>query len=363
MDSQSLLDPVELIYDRRIRGALMISVADDQHCHLHGGCWLAICGLSPARLMAAIPKEFAAAAMIQALGRFTVSVSSADDQGWQGRFYHGDWAVVQDPKLFVRSPAGAPVPRAAVGYVDFSLLQAVDLGDFLLVVGEARGGSLLQAAADNITVNAIVAVADPRGAEETVLPFAALAYNPKALDRAPCAAFALSDQGFLDVFGRRHWGLYLASTVAADRSHLMVSGWGIQASHRPARLVVAAAASSPVGALWREPGASVLISLLSGHDRALVQALAAGDDLAAMGGLIVRADGLASTEGALATFQGHATAWFEVGDMVLAEVTVELAEDTSDQGANLMVEEVVAEVGWAGHLDPGTDQPVSGEGG
>ncbi len=358
MDSQSLRDPVELIYDQRIRGALLISVADQESCHIHGGCWLAICGLRPARLMAAIPKEFAAAEMIERLGRFTVSVSSEQDFVWQGRFYRGDTSVVGDPALFVRSPDGAPVPLASVGYVDFTLLNARDLGDFLLVVGAARHGAVLNETGQNITVNSIVAKSDPRADTETVLPYDAFPYDPERLAPAPADTSPLTDQDFLAVFGRRHFGLYLASTLADDQSHLMVSAWGIQVSHRPARMALAARRESAVCDLWQKPGASVLISLLSDQDEALVSEVADGGDPAVLTGLIARQPGLYSSQSAIATFLGHVTERVDVGDTTIAVVSVDLAEDTLDQGANLMAEEVAEAAGPGGHLDPGTSHQV-----
>ncbi len=360
MDSQSLADPVELIYDRRVRGALIVSVADGQNAHIHGGCWLAVAGLRPARLMAAIPKEFRAAAMIEQLGRFTVAVASREDQEWQGRFYHGDLAVVNDSGLFARSPAGAPVPARAVGYVDFRLIARADLGDFLLVVGEAVSGGLLNPGAQNLTVNEIVAEEDPRGREETVLPFAAFPYHPQLLPPARSTPSPFDDRAFLDVVGRRHWGVYLAATAAGGVTHLMVSGWGIQASHRPASLVLAARAASPVVSLWREPGAEVLLSFLSAQDRPLVEDLAAAHAGQVPLGAVPTDGGLYRSKQALATFQGRASVLIEQGNLVIAKVVVERAEEGPAEDPNLCAEEVDAWLGRGGHLDPGLTYPAAG---
>lgn len=360
MDSHSLEDPMELIYDRRLRGALVISVAVGQRAHIHGGCWLAVAGLAPARLMAAIPKEFAAAAMIAEAGGFTVAVASRDDATWQDRFYHGDLAVVNDPALFARSPAGAPVPALAVGYVDFKLVASADLGDFLLVVGEAVTGALLNPDAENLTVNEIVLQHDPRGAEETVLPFDAFPYQAGGLAEARSEKEPLTDLAFLNIFSRRQWGVYLAATVAGGIGHLMVSGWGMQASHQPPSLVLAARADSPVVALWRRPDASMLVSLLSERDRPLLSALADGTVADAIGGLQPTDGGLYQCKRAVATFGGRASILIEQGDLVIAKLVIDQAEDKREVEANLRAEEVEETLGQSGHLDPGLTYAVLG---
>lgn len=65
MDTQSWRDPVEPLYDARMRGAAVIATAAGDRVHLHGGCWVSPCASAPPRLMVAFPKEFEGAEIVQ----------------------------------------------------------------------------------------------------------------------------------------------------------------------------------------------------------------------------------------------------------------------------------------------------------
>lgn len=253
MDSGSGSDPVEKIYDQRIRGVGVIMVQAERQWHAHAGCWFMLASLAPPTLMVAVPHEFAAATLIPEAGRFTVSLAAEDQMGVIDQFFAG--LATPDafsPGTLVTAPSGQPALGQSPGVFDCALAGRWDLGDFLLVAGvvQAAGGERPQAG--NLTVNAIQArtKVPPR----TVLPRAAL-----PVPSAPPPAVSLTEPTEA-VYARRRFGPLTALAGSGGPVARRASRAAVQVSHQPPRFLWAAPEADPLSSALRE-GASWSLSL------------------------------------------------------------------------------------------------------
>lgn len=317
MDTHSLADPVEPLYDARIRGAVMVGTADGMRAHLHGGCWIAPCAGSPPRLMAAFPKEFEGARIVERGRAFTVSLQAREDAAWMDAFFKGDHAIRDDRReLFLRSGTGCPVPARSVAYFDCRLREAVDLGDFLLAIGDVSAAEVLHPEYRNLTVNEIIARRDPRGSAQARLPFDGFDYDLSRL--APAPGGPLTPQSFEEVYAHRAWGLLFVSTARAGRGHFHIGCWMMQVSHQPPRMAIAFRKTWE-GTAWAESGAPFAMTLLAQDQAPLVEAFAAGAQSAqALGGdLEPLGEGLYTLRRGVAWFRCQAESARDVGDFTL----------------------------------------------
>jgi flavin reductase (DIM6/NTAB) family NADH-FMN oxidoreductase RutF len=272
VDSRSREDPVEQVYDARVRGACLISTVsgDGRAAHLHGGCWVSVCAYDPPRVAVAVPKEMEGARLAREGGAFAVSLVAEDQADWldgmyaEGRHGVGDLGA----ENFLRAASGCPVAAGAVGYLDCRLAAAEDLGDALLAIGDLKAAAVLHPEKANLTVNAIQKRArsgPPR------IPVAARPYDGAAL--APAPPGGTPDRELLArVYGRRRWGLFLASTTDGGRIGLHVTGWAIQCSHGPQRMLCCFDRSEDDAATLRRGGAFAL-TLLAADQLGLVLGL------------------------------------------------------------------------------------------
>lgn len=230
MDSKSLTDPVEPLYDLRLRGACYIATGVPGRVHVHGGCWVAPLGGSTPRLMVAIPKEFEGARLVVRGGSFAVSLVSRAQRSFHDAFFAGEEVLDAASQHFYRAPSGQLVLREAVGYIDCRLEHSLDLGDFLLVIGIAANQGLLHPEQDNLTVNEIIASDDPRGRQEEKLPYQGRDFDASQLARVPV------EQGrdFWQVYRRRAWGLFWLQPNAEEQAGLLSASL-VQVSHAPPR--------------------------------------------------------------------------------------------------------------------------------
>ena len=247
MDSGSRSDPVEKIYDQRIRGVGVVMVQAERQWHAHAGCWFMLASLAPPTIMVAVPQEFAASALIPEAGRFTVSLAAESQMHVVDQFFAG--LATPDafqPGTLVTAPSGQPALGQSPGVFDCALAGRWDLGDVLLVAGVVQAAGGERPHARNLTVNAIQVRTDaPR---RIVLPRAAL---PAPSEPPPSVPLTESAEV---VYARRRFGplTVLAGSggpVARRRSRAAV-----QVSHQPPRFLWAAPESDPLSRVLAEGG-------------------------------------------------------------------------------------------------------------
>ena len=258
VDTRSREDPVEQVYDARIRGVCLISTRAGGRMHLHGGCWVTAASHQPPRLLVAFPKEFEGADIVQKGGDFAVSLVADDQVGLNDALFSGRQSLdALGRHRWLRAPSGCPVLRDGVGYFDCRLAEAVDLGDFLLAVGDLRAAAILWPDKRNLTVNAIQR-RDTGG--QPILPLHGFDDDGGDLAAAPVEG---ADARVLEaVYGRRQWGLFLVTAHAGGVTHLHVGCWAIQCSHQPPRMLVCIDRHLPAADLVRASGRFAL-SLLA----------------------------------------------------------------------------------------------------
>lgn len=271
MDTRSREDPVEQVYDARIRGVCLISTKAGRRMHLHAGCWVTAAAHQPSRVLVAFPKEFEGADIVRQGGDFAVSLVADDQWDLNDDLFAGRHSLdALGRQRFLRTPSGCPVLREGVGYFDCRLAQEVDLGDFLLAVGDLRAAAILHPEKRNLTVNEI----QRRGIHgQAVLPVRGFDDDGATLAAAPAQG---ADALVLEaVYGRRRWGLFLVSAHAGGVTHLHVGCWAIQCSHQPPRMLVCIDRRLPAVDLIRTSGHFAL-SLLAEDQLPLALAVLRG---------------------------------------------------------------------------------------
>lgn len=271
MDTRSHLDPVERIYDARTRGVCLIGTAAGARMHLHAGCWVTPVAGAPPRVLVAFPKEFEGADLARRGGAFSVSLPARDQKDLNAALFAGRHSLdALGRERFLRAPSGCPVLRDGVGYLDCQADEFVDLGDFLLAVGDLRAAATLHPEKEALTVNEIQQEA--RSDARAVLPLAAFEDDGAGLAPAPVDG---ADAGaLLAVHGHRPWGRFLVSAAWEGRAHLHVNAWAIQCSHEPPRLLVCIDRRSPAADLVGASGRFAL-SLLATDQWSLAETLQA----------------------------------------------------------------------------------------
>lgn len=266
MDTRSHADPVEQVYDARIRGVCLISTRAGRRMHLHGGCWVTAAAHHPARLLVAFPKEFEGADLVRQGGDFAVSLVATDQGDLNDALFGGRHSLdALGRERFLQAPSGCPVLAGGVGYFDCHLAETVDFPDFLLAVGDVRAAAALHPAKANLTVNEIQRQAAQHPGPVR-LPLRGFEDTGPALPAAPVQG---GDGATLEaVYGLRRWGLFLVAARAGGVEHLHVGCWVIQCSHEPPRMLVCVDRHLPSADLIRQSGRFAL-SLLAEDQRPL----------------------------------------------------------------------------------------------
>ncbi len=335
LDTHSLEDPIEPLYDARIRGAAVIGTAVGGRVHLHGGCWVSPCAGDPPQLMVAFPKEFEGARLVRQAGALSVSLLATDDAGWLGRFFQGEQAIRPESEArFLRSSTGCPVLAGAVAYFDCHLVQALDLGDFLLAVGDVVAGDVLHPERRNLTVNEIIAERDPRGTDDATLPFEGFDFDMGRLAAAPGGP--VSPHRFQQLYAHRAWGLFFVSAAQGGRGHFHIGGSMMQTSHEPPRMAIALRKTWE-GSAWISSGAPFAMTLIADDQIGLVRRFAAGAQSAAAlaGDRRPLGDGLFTLRQGIAWFRCRPEMVRDVGDCFLVVAPVEQSEWLRQDATNL----------------------------
>ncbi len=271
LDSRSSDDPVEEVYDARVRGVCLISTRAGGRMHLHGGCWVTAAAHRPARLVVAFPKEFEGADLVRQGEAFAISLVSDDQWQINDALFAGRHSLdALGRERFLQAPSGCPVLADGVGYLDCRLAEAVDLGDFLLAVGDLDAAALLHPAKRNLTVNEI----QRRGFRgPAILPVRGFADDGSGLAAAPTLG---ADAAALQaVYRERRWGLFLVGASAGGAEHVEVSSWAIQCSHQPPRMLLCLERDGPAAALV-QAGGRFALSLLAEDQLPLALAIRQG---------------------------------------------------------------------------------------
>ena len=230
LDSRSRADPVEQVYDHRIRGVGVIMVQAERRMHVHAGCWFMLASLAPPTLMVAIPHEFAAATLIPESGRFTVSLAAEDHMRVVDQFFAG----LSTPDQFadgtlVTAPSGQPALGGSPGIFDCAVAGRWDLGDFLLVAGVVQAAGAERPNRPNLTVNAIQARTD--APPKVVLPRSAL-----PVPAAVPPSVALNEAAGA-VYARRRFGPMLMAAGSPGAVAQGTTRAAVQVSHDPPRFL------------------------------------------------------------------------------------------------------------------------------
>jgi len=358
LDTRSKDDPVEHLYDARIRGAAVIGTAAGRRVHLHGGCWVAPVGDHPPRLMVAFPKEFEGAEIVRSSGAFAVALTAAERPGALGALYEGQPPITDATRhLFLRTPGGSVVPTSSVACFDLSLARALDLGDFLLAVGDVTGAAVLNPDFRNLTVNEIIAQADPRGERESRLPFRGFDYDLSLLAQAPVEA--VTPERFEAIYARRPWGLFFVSTALGGRGHHHLGCWIMQTSHEPPRMAVAFKKNWE-SAQWIRQGAPFAMTLVADDQADILSAVAhfPDDPRRLRGKLAPLGEGLFALRDGVASFVARPTTTLDIGEAILAVADVEGFEWLRPGAKNVTHVEAGAMVGL-GWREPEAGFPLS----
>jgi len=104
-------------------------------------------GFKPPTLVVAVGRDRAIRRVIESSGRFALSILGTDSKASLKRFWKGA-PEDGDPfeGLATRTvSSGIPIVEDAVGYLECTLRQTIELGDHCLYVGEVTGGGSLSA--------------------------------------------------------------------------------------------------------------------------------------------------------------------------------------------------------------------------
>ncbi len=252
MDTRSRQDPVEQVYDARIRGVCLIGTRAGTRQHLHGGCWVTPTAHRPPRLAVSFPKEFEGAAIVRRGGAFAVSLVAEDERELNDALFSGRHSLdALGRGRFLRATSGCPVLAGAVGYFDCRLAEAVEFPDFLLAVGDVRAAAVLHPERRNLTVNEIQRRGVPEPAA-AVLPLKGFDDLGPELPDAPVQG---GDPAIVEaVYARRRWGLFLAAARAGNAERVEVCGWAVQCSHEPPRMLACLGRGGAAADLVRRHG-------------------------------------------------------------------------------------------------------------
>jgi flavin reductase (DIM6/NTAB) family NADH-FMN oxidoreductase RutF len=157
LDSKQHLDPYHDIYHLRSRGVFFVSTTDGQRAHFHFGCWSTQCSHEPPRMLTCFPKEYEGTEIMLRGGVFALSMVAADQEELHDHFFSGDQTIEAIGKeKFMYGETGCPILKDAVAYHDCKVEQTIDLGDFVLAIGEIVHAEALHPKKKNLNVEYLV---------------------------------------------------------------------------------------------------------------------------------------------------------------------------------------------------------------
>jgi flavin reductase (DIM6/NTAB) family NADH-FMN oxidoreductase RutF len=130
------------VLDRFHYGIYLVTIAVDGLYNGMIASWVAQCSHTPPLITLAIRKNRLSHDQIMETGRFTFNLLPRDALGLLGQFKIPDWRRKFDGVDYELSPAGNPVIKGALGYLDCVVERAIDTGDHALFIGRVTGGAL-----------------------------------------------------------------------------------------------------------------------------------------------------------------------------------------------------------------------------
>jgi flavin reductase (DIM6/NTAB) family NADH-FMN oxidoreductase RutF len=153
MDSKQQFDPFHAVYHLRSRGVFFISTTDGKRTHFHFGCWVSQCSHEPPRMLACFPREYEGAEIMQRGGVFALSMVAADQEELHDHFFSGDQSVQSlGEDKFMYGETGCPILKDSVAYHDCKVTQTIDLGDFVIAIGDIVNAEALHPEKENLNV-------------------------------------------------------------------------------------------------------------------------------------------------------------------------------------------------------------------
>ncbi|MDC3411959.1 flavin reductase family protein [Aquibacillus sp. 3ASR75-11] len=154
MDTKSKLDPVEEVYNKRLRGGFFISTTDGKRTHFHNGCWVTQCSHEPPQMLVCFPKEMESTEIIKRGGVFALSMTAEDQEELMDRFFAGDQSIESmGEDEFIYKETACPILKNAQAYFDCEVAQIIDNRDFLIVIGNVLSAEILHPEKQSLTVN------------------------------------------------------------------------------------------------------------------------------------------------------------------------------------------------------------------
>ncbi|WP_078596638.1 flavin reductase family protein [Evansella clarkii] len=154
MDTKSEFDPVEEVYNQRLRGAFFISTTDGKRTHFHNGCWVTQCSHEPPQMLVCFPKEMEGAEIVSRSRKFALSMTAEDQEPLMDRFFAGDQDIdSMGEDEFIFKETGCPILKNSQAYFDCEVSQIIDNQDFLLVIGDVLSAEILDRSKRSLTVN------------------------------------------------------------------------------------------------------------------------------------------------------------------------------------------------------------------
>lgn len=130
------------VLDRFHYGIYLVTISADGLYNGMIASWVAQCSHTPPLITLAVRKNRLSHEQIRQTGKFAFNLLPRDALGLLKQFKIPDWRHKFDGVEYELSPAGNPVIKEALGYLDCTVERAIDTGDHTLFIGRITGGSL-----------------------------------------------------------------------------------------------------------------------------------------------------------------------------------------------------------------------------
>ncbi len=132
------------VLDRFHYGIYLVTLAADGAYNGMIASWVAQCSHNPPLISLAIRENRLSHGQLRQTGKFALNLLPRDALGLLKQFKVPDWRHKFDGVDYDFSPAGNPVLRGSLGYLDCEVERTIDTGDHTLFIGRVTGGSLLR---------------------------------------------------------------------------------------------------------------------------------------------------------------------------------------------------------------------------
>lgn len=130
------------VLDRFNYGIYLVTIAADGLYNGMIASWVAQCSHTPALITLAIRKNRLSHEQIKQTGKFTFNLLPRGSLDLLKQFKIPDWRHKFDGVDYELSPAGNPVIKGSLGYLDCVVERVIETGDHTLFIGRVTGGAL-----------------------------------------------------------------------------------------------------------------------------------------------------------------------------------------------------------------------------